>query len=545
MSLFAAGFAPAAAPDPFTVVPSVAGETGRAPGTVPRDSFAALLSGEIARPTAGLDEESGGTGEGEAFTNEMGALLAGALNGRLGALVVDARSLVATDGAGSAATADADLTQRLAPDPGKLHPELLARLQRVMERMKAEGFDVEIAEGFRTPERQAALFAQGRTAPGPVVTWTRDSQHTQGLAADVVINGGYEDAGAYLRFAQLAREEGLKSLAPLDPGHVELEGTALPGGSLGSSVTITGVMADVARPARVARVASVADVAQLASVARVAKVAQPGVQRAQEVAAPAARVASLDTKGLQTALAAQANPAAPTTGDASATTQPGPSTADGALAVEASSTRGRQSGSDAEGGGQNADAQTPQNQGLSAFRAEGLGKVSEPTLETPNFPRIELQPRGLEATERAERVREVLAQAARRPVQQLSLAVDAGTSDEAVLNIRLRDGRVSTSIGVRDPFAAERIHAEAASLRASLMRQGLEAEAVNVRTLVPGLDPAEVLRRETVRTFVPGLGEPLSGQTGDQAGPGTRSRGFWDSLNRERQQGGGRQGGQS
>lgn len=30
---------------------------------------------------------------------------------------------------------------------------------------------------MRTPERQRQLYAQGRTAPGPIVTWTKTSNH--------------------------------------------------------------------------------------------------------------------------------------------------------------------------------------------------------------------------------------------------------------------------------------------------------------------------------------------------------------------------------
>lgn len=38
-------------------------------------------------------------------------------------------------------------------------------------------FDVCIVEGLRTLERQKTLYAQGRTAPGKVVTWTLNSKH--------------------------------------------------------------------------------------------------------------------------------------------------------------------------------------------------------------------------------------------------------------------------------------------------------------------------------------------------------------------------------
>lgn len=42
-----------------------------------------------------------------------------------------------------------------------------------------------VVEGRRTKERQAQLYAQGRTAPGPKVTWTMESKHIDGLAVDL------------------------------------------------------------------------------------------------------------------------------------------------------------------------------------------------------------------------------------------------------------------------------------------------------------------------------------------------------------------------
>lgn len=47
-------------------------------------------------------------------------------------------------------------------------------------------FDLLITEGVRTKEQQQKLYAQGRTRPGKVVTWTLDSKHITGDAVDVV-----------------------------------------------------------------------------------------------------------------------------------------------------------------------------------------------------------------------------------------------------------------------------------------------------------------------------------------------------------------------
>jgi len=104
-----------------------------------------------------------------------------------------------------------------------LNPEFRARLARVMTRMHDEyGHTVELVEGFRPQARQDYLFDQGRTRPGPVVTWTRSSRHTLGLAADLKIDGSYGDPAAYRQLAQVAAQEGLRTLGARDPGHVEL-----------------------------------------------------------------------------------------------------------------------------------------------------------------------------------------------------------------------------------------------------------------------------------------------------------------------------------
>lgn len=55
-----------------------------------------------------------------------------------------------------------------------VHPDLVRVFKRAIEITKQ---DFKITEGVRTPKRQADLYAQGRTAPGKVVTWTLNSNH--------------------------------------------------------------------------------------------------------------------------------------------------------------------------------------------------------------------------------------------------------------------------------------------------------------------------------------------------------------------------------
>lgn len=70
----------------------------------------------------------------------------------------------------------------------------LARLKGVDEQLvnivkraiEISEVDFTVLEGVRTLERQRELYAQGRTAPGKIVTWTMKSRHIEGKAVDLV-----------------------------------------------------------------------------------------------------------------------------------------------------------------------------------------------------------------------------------------------------------------------------------------------------------------------------------------------------------------------
>ncbi len=65
---------------------------------------------------------------------------------------------------------------------------LVSVIRRAAKRVQ---FDLFVVEGVRTKARQADLFAQGRTKPGPKVTWTLESKHIEGRATDLapMVNG--------------------------------------------------------------------------------------------------------------------------------------------------------------------------------------------------------------------------------------------------------------------------------------------------------------------------------------------------------------------
>lgn len=52
-----------------------------------------------------------------------------------------------------------------------LHPRLADAILKVLAAMKALGYPMKVVQGVRTTEQQVALFAQGRTKPGPIVTY--------------------------------------------------------------------------------------------------------------------------------------------------------------------------------------------------------------------------------------------------------------------------------------------------------------------------------------------------------------------------------------
>lgn len=80
--------------------------------------------------------------------------------------------------------------QRLPIIRGQLHADFNRRLCGLETRLYNEDLSLEIYEGWRTPERQAALYARGRKIGEPGKTVTRakawHSHHQYGLAADFV-----------------------------------------------------------------------------------------------------------------------------------------------------------------------------------------------------------------------------------------------------------------------------------------------------------------------------------------------------------------------
>lgn len=126
-----------------------------------------------------------------------------------------------------------------------LHPDLIRFHERAIQDTP---IDYTIVEGVRATERQKYLFAQGRTTPGPIVTYVdgvnKKSNHQTkedgyGYATDCYpyVNGKLyvteKETIGYLKtltdhFKKVAKELGLNMRfgidwkKPFDPPHIEL-----------------------------------------------------------------------------------------------------------------------------------------------------------------------------------------------------------------------------------------------------------------------------------------------------------------------------------
>jgi len=73
-----------------------------------------------------------------------------------------------------------------------LYPPLATLALQILAKSETVGIPIRITNTLRTHEEQASLYAQGRTAPGPIVTQAKPgySYHNYGLAFDFVILAG-------------------------------------------------------------------------------------------------------------------------------------------------------------------------------------------------------------------------------------------------------------------------------------------------------------------------------------------------------------------
>ena len=97
-----------------------------------------------------------------------------------------------------------------------LHPSVAAKAVAFIASCKSVGIDVLITSTFRDFESQNALYAQGRTAPGKIVTNAKGGQSFRNyrLAFDFVplVNGKaqWSDEALFARCGKIAESVGLE-----------------------------------------------------------------------------------------------------------------------------------------------------------------------------------------------------------------------------------------------------------------------------------------------------------------------------------------------
>lgn len=97
-----------------------------------------------------------------------------------------------------------------------LHPELVAKVKKLLESCEKHGLHVGVQKGFRSFREQAELYAKGRTTSGKIVTRAKPgfSWHNYGFAVDVVFKKGvkwsWSEEHDWDKLGQLGKAVGLE-----------------------------------------------------------------------------------------------------------------------------------------------------------------------------------------------------------------------------------------------------------------------------------------------------------------------------------------------
>jgi len=94
----------------------------------------------------------------------------------------------------------------------KLSLALRPLAEEFLTRCESKGHNIGITSGRRTQEEQNTLYEQGRTTPGNIVTWTKDSNHIGGNAFDIAFigNNPYPKGFNWEILGKIGEEIGLK-----------------------------------------------------------------------------------------------------------------------------------------------------------------------------------------------------------------------------------------------------------------------------------------------------------------------------------------------
>ncbi len=392
-----------------------------------------------------------------------------------------------------------------------LVPAFRGKLERVVDRMHREfGYDVQVVETYRGQDRQNQLFAQGRTAPGDVVTWTRASKHTAARAADVVIDGTFDNPIAYTRLAQVAKEEGLRTLGARDPGHLELPFADGDNAIVSADVTSVatgssarGAATKIAMPFTPVKVASAtapaqpATVAQLATVAQVAAVAPPAASVVN-----VARATSVDKKST-TITRNMARTAASIVTPVSVPRTASPARIAASVA-NTDAPRGAAAPALPEkreaGDGRDSTAPASARQPSVTTATGEIAPRVQRGAAAPAAAAVDVAA-GTTRMDPASHVAHLLdtrESSRSSSLSQVVLRLDDGQGGEDRIRVGLRGTSVGASIDLRDASQVERLTSRLGELQQSLERRGLDAESLRVRNVaVAGAPVMDEVTRST------------------------------------------------
>lgn len=103
-------------------------------------------------------------------------------------------------------------TNEIITDLDELSPKTRELTIEFLEKCEENGLSVRITETYRTQPRQDLLYEQGRSASGPIVTWTKNSKHTTRRAFDICednTDDPYGDLEFFKKCAEIGKEIGL------------------------------------------------------------------------------------------------------------------------------------------------------------------------------------------------------------------------------------------------------------------------------------------------------------------------------------------------
>lgn len=131
------------------------------------------------------------------------------------------------------------LPPRTESNLSEVSPLLASIIRNLWPRLSAlaieEDANLEVICGYRSQSEQNQLYAQGRTKPGPKVTWTTHSKHTSREAVDFGLfdigDRSYLDSSdpkrarrIYQEIGKVCQDAGLRWGGTFgDPPHVELK----------------------------------------------------------------------------------------------------------------------------------------------------------------------------------------------------------------------------------------------------------------------------------------------------------------------------------